>query len=101
MNMMNSTVKKLACLLLFAASLGISTTASAQARFFDGGFGMQGQDRGEPRRAGNEDRRAGPDRERDDERFQPRRNNDRMSPDERRALRQQIDEAGRDIYRRR
>ncbi|WP_293779194.1 hypothetical protein [uncultured Oxalicibacterium sp.] len=100
--MMNSTVKKLACLLLFAASLGGSATVAAQARFFDGGFGMQqGRDRGEPRRGGNDDRRAGPDRGQGDERFQQRRNNDRMSPDERRALRQQIDEAGRDIYRRR
>lgn len=97
--MMNSTLKKTGWILLFVGALGVSTQASAQSRFFDQRFGMQSQDdnrRNEERRnmqdsfnnRGGEDRNA------------QRRGEQRMSPDERRALRQQIDEAGRDIYSR-
>lgn len=101
--MMNSTVKKTGWILLFAAAM-VGTTASAQSRYFDGagGSGFQSQDnRGAQRSGNNGDQRQGANRNERDDRGGAQRRNDRMSPDERRALRQQIDEAGRDIYRRR
>lgn len=93
--MMNSTLKKTAWILLFAACMGSATVAGAQSRF--SGYGFQAQ---EDNRRGGDSRRQQSERyeqQRNAERAQQRRN-DRLSPDERRTLRQQIDEAGRDIY---
>lgn len=95
---MNSTVKKTGWMLLLVAALSATGAVSAQSRYFDSNYGAQQRDsRGDPRGRGA-DQRQNADRMREE---QSQRRNDRMSPDERRALRQQIDEAGRDIYRRR
>lgn len=98
--MMNSTLKKTGWMLLLVAAISATGAVSAQSRYLDSNYGAQMRDnRADPRGGYQNDPRQNADRGREEQ--AQRRNNDRMSPDERRALRQQIDEAGRDIYRRR
>ncbi len=100
--MMNITLKRTGLILLLATCFAGTTTAFAQSRFQDNSFGFFAQNDG--RQRSNHDRRGGDERrqsgERGDrgDRGSQQRRDDRLSPDERRALRQQIDEAGRDIY---
>jgi len=96
--MMNTTLKRLGTFLLLSGTVAIASAASAQ----NWGYGLQNNRQQQDRRA--EDRRPSYERfngERQYDRDEQSRRGSRMSPDERRALRQQIDEAGRDIYRRR
>ena len=95
--MMNSTVKKTGWMLLFLAAMATTGLSSAQSRYFDSNYGAQSRDNRGEQRGNPNDQRQNAERARQ-EQAQRR---DRMSPDERRALRQQIYEAGRDIYRRR
>jgi hypothetical protein len=95
---MNTTLKRLGTFLLLSGAL-LASAANAQSW----GWGPLTQnDRRQQDRRGD-DRRQSPDRFNSDRHFYDRddqsRRSSRMSPDERRALRQQIDEAGRDIYR--
>lgn len=92
--MINSTLKKTVWILLFATCMGSVVTAGAQPRHQ--GHGFQRQD--DQRRNNDYYRQQrDPYQQGNAQRMQPRRG-DRLSPDERRTLRQQIDEAGRDIY---
>jgi len=95
---MNTTLKRLCTFLLLGSAVAVTSAASAQ----NWGYRFQNERQQQDRRA--DERRQSYDRFNSDRHYerdeQPRRDS-RMSPDERRALRQQIDEAGRDIYRRR
>jgi hypothetical protein len=95
-NEMNITLKRAGLILLLVASFAGSTAAFAQSRY-DNSYGYAGQDGRQQRQNDRRDT----DRRRSDDRNeyrQQQRRDDRLSPDERRTLRQQIDEAGRDIY---
>ncbi|HWU99183.1 MAG TPA: hypothetical protein VN114_11765 [Oxalicibacterium sp.] len=94
-NEMNITLKRAGLILLIIAGFAGSTATLAQSRH-DRSSGYFEQDGRQQRQ---NDRRDA-DRRRDDrnEYRQQQRRDDRLSPDERRTLRQQIDEAGRDIY---
>jgi hypothetical protein len=81
-DMMNITWKRLGAFLLLACALAGTGSAFAQS------WGVGGNNQQD--RRGNDQRQA----DRGDQR-----RDSRMSPDERRALRQQIDEAGKDIYK--
>lgn len=105
--MMNITLKRMGLVMLLAAFAG-TTAAYAQSRFQGSAFGYAAQD--DSRQRFNQDRRGDDGqrqaRERRDDygadrnagRQDQGRRDPRLSPDERRALRRQIDEAGRDIY---
>jgi hypothetical protein len=103
--MMNITLKRTGTLLLLAGALSGATLAFAQPRFLNDSYAFNAQNerhRSNQDRRGNEDRGSSRDRSGDNagrnaERNEPRRG-ERLSPDERRTLRRQIDEAGRDIY---
>lgn len=80
--------------MLFGCAFAGTATASGQSRF----QGIYAQN--DERHRGNQDRRDGGERQsyRYDSNERSERQAGRLSPDERRALRRQIDEAGRDIY---
>lgn len=86
--------------MLLVAGLTAGASALAQSRYQHPSFGgFFAQDNRQQRQNDNRremDNRRFNNNERDAYR-QPRRG-ERLSPDERRMLRQQIDEAGRDIY---
>ena len=86
-------------ILLLVAGLTAGASALAQSRHQHPSFGgFFAQDNRQQRQ--NDNRREMDNRRYNNERDayrQPRRG-ERLSPDERRMLRQQIDEAGRDIY---
>lgn len=93
---MNTTLKILGTVLLLA---GTASAAASTAVAQNWGYGSQGGRQQQERR---DDRRQSYDRYNSDralESDEQSRRSSRLSPDERRALRQQIDEAGRDIYR--
>ena len=94
---MNITLKRIGLIVLLVAGFAGTSAAIAQSRYQDHSFGFFTQD---GRQRPNADRRgAGSEQERrNNEREARQRRDDRLSPDERRTLRQQIDEAGRDIY---
>lgn len=94
-NEMNITLKRTGLILLLIAGFAGSTAAWAQSRY-DHSYGYFAQDGRQQRQNDRRDMERRRD-ERNDYRQQQRRD-DRLSPDERRTLRQQIDEAGRDIY---
>lgn len=85
-------------ILLLVAGLTAGASALAQSRYqhpsFGGFFAQDNRQRQNDNRREMNNRRYN---ERENSRQQPRRG-ERLSPDERRMLRQQIDEAGRDIY---
>jgi hypothetical protein len=106
---MNITLKRTGLMLVLASALGSSTVVLAKSRFQDGDYGHVAQNddrfRSNQDRRGDDGRRQPQDRyngnnndNRNAERSEQARRDPRMSPDERRALRRQIDEAGRDIY---
>lgn len=91
--------------MLLAGVLTSTTMAFAQSGFqgYAYGYGSQNVDRNRS----NHDKRGNDDRGQSGDRFNDNnanrnagqsRRNSQLSPDERRALRRQIDEAGRDIY---
>ncbi|HTH45786.1 MAG TPA: hypothetical protein VL528_11960 [Oxalicibacterium sp.] len=94
---MNTTLKRLGTFLLLAGMAATTSTAFAQ----NWGYRTQDSRQQQDRRA--DDRRAydrfNSDRQSERNDQDQQRRGTRMSPDERRTLRQQIDEAGRDIYR--
>ena len=106
--MMNITLKRIGLVLLLVSTFASTTMALAQSRFQNNSFGSYVQS--DNRYRGNQDqghydsRRQSNDRAYDNNRNMERqqqeqsRRDARLSPDERRALRRQIDEAGRDIY---
>lgn len=95
---MNITLKKRGLIfLLLVASVASGVPAVAQSHSFGGGFFVQDRQRQNDNRR-NMDGRRFDDRYNDRGYRQQQRRDDRLSPDERRMLRQQIDEAGRDIY---
>ncbi|WP_353156682.1 hypothetical protein [Herminiimonas fonticola] len=108
MTMMNITLKRMGLVMLLLAAFAGTTAAYAQSRFQGSAFGYAVQD--DSRQRFNQDRRGDDGqrqaRERRDDygadrnagRQDQGRRDPRLSPDERRALRRQIDEAGRDIY---
>ncbi|MNS06982.1 hypothetical protein D3C72_384170 [compost metagenome] len=107
--MMNITLKRTGLVLLLVSTFASTTMAVAQSRFQTNQFGSYVQSdnryRGAQDQGGNDARRQSNDRGYDNnanrnmERQQEQSRRDaRLSPDERRALRRQIDEAGRDIY---
>jgi hypothetical protein len=83
--MMNITWKKSGAILLLACTFAGTSTAFAQS------WGYRSQNDGQ------QDRRQSNERA-DNGRTDQSRRESKLSPDERRALRRQIDEAGRDIY---
>lgn len=95
---MNITLKRLGTILLLTGSLASTSVAFGQSRYQGNGWGSGAHnDRHQDRRG--DDRRQSFDRnENGGGRQDQSRRDSRLSPDERRALRQQIDEAGRDIY---
>ena len=105
---MNITLKRIGLMLVLASTLAGSMAASAQSRFQGNAFGFSAQNddryRTNQERRGDDGRRQSGDRPYDNnanrnaERADQSRRDPRLSPDERRALRRQIDEAGRDIY---
>jgi hypothetical protein len=106
--MMNITLKRMGLVLLLVSVFAGTTAAFAQARFQGNAFGgsyVQSEDRyrGNQNRGGDDGRRQQAERYYDGNRNMERqqdqsRRDGRLSADERRALRRQIDEAGRDIY---
>lgn len=91
--------------MLLASALTSTTVVFAQSGFqgYAFGYGTQNDDRNRSNqdRRGNNDKRQSADRFNDNNanrNAEPSRRDPRLSPDERRALRRQIDEAGRDIY---
>lgn len=91
--------------MLLASAFVSTTSVFAQSGFrgYAFGFGAQHEDRNRS----NQDKRDNDDRRQSAERFndhnanrneEQSRRDPKLSPDERRALRRQIDEAGRDIY---
>jgi hypothetical protein len=88
---MNITWKRLSVILLLASTFASTSIVFAQSW----GYRDQG---GQQDRRGN-DQRQSADRGRQPDRVEQPRRDSKLSPDERRALRQQIDEAGRDIYK--
>lgn len=105
--MMNITLKRTGLMLLLAGALMSASIAFAQPYGDFYAFHVR-NDRHQSNQdnRGNDDRRQSRDRSSDNggrnadrgaDRNESRRG-ERLSPDERRALRQQIDEAGRDIY---
>lgn len=106
---MNITLKRTGLMLVLASALASSTVVLAQSRFQDGAYGHVAQNddrfrsnnqdrRGDDGRRQSNDRNNGHNENRNAERSDQARRDPRLSPDERRALRRQIDEAGRDIY---
>lgn len=103
---MNITLKRIGLALVLASMFAGTTAALAQSRYQGNTFDLQAQNN--DRNSSNQDRRGTDDRResndrysranRDAERANQGRRDPRLSPDERRALRRQIDEAGRDIY---
>jgi hypothetical protein len=95
-NEMNITLKRTGLILLLVAGFAGSSATLAQSRY-DHSYGYFAQDGRQQQRQND---RRDTDRRRDDRNDyrQQQRRDDRLSPDERRTLRQQIDEAGRDIY---
>lgn len=92
--------------LVLASMFASTTTALAQSRFQGNTFELQAQNN--DRNKSNQNRRGADDRAPSNDRYstsnraaeptnQARRDS-KLSADERRALRRQIDEAGRDIY---
>lgn len=106
--MMNITLKRTGLVLLLISTFASTSMALAQSRFQNNPFGSYVQSdnryRGNPDQGGYDNRRPSNDRGYDNNRNMERqqqeqsRRDARLSPDERRALRRQIDEAGRDIY---
>lgn len=97
-NEMNITLKRIGLIVLLVAGVAGTSVAVAQSRYQDHSFGFFAQD---GRQRPNAERRGAGNQQRDrrnNEREARQRRDDRLSPDERRTLRQQIDEAGRDIY---
>jgi hypothetical protein len=105
---MNITLKKIG--LLFFLAVASIPAASVFAQPHDDGFMRAGfirvahneRDRGRQNREAQQDRERSRGRYDDDGRSNAGRSGNRgggMSADERRALRQQIDEAGREIYK--
>jgi len=109
--MMNITLKRIGLVLLLISTFASTTMALAQSRFQNNPFGSsyvqsdnryggnQGQGGYDGRRQQNDrgyDNNANRNMERQQQ--EQSRRDARLSPDERRALRRQIDEAGRDIY---
>ncbi len=104
--MMNITLQRVGLVLVLLAAFADTTTAYAQSRFQGNAFGYVAQD--DARQRFNQDRRRDNSQGRGNERRDGAdrnagrqdqgRRDPRLSPDERRALRRQIDEAGRDIY---
>ncbi len=104
--MMNITLKRMGLVLLLVSTFAGTTAVFAQSRFQSNTFGSYVQNdrnRGEQNRGGDDGRRQQAERNYDNNRNMERqqdqsRRDGRLSADERRALRRQIDEAGRDIY---
>lgn len=94
---MNITLKRRGMILLLVAGLTAGASALAQSRHqhpsFGGFFAQDNRQRQNDNRREMDDRRFN-----DREAGRQQRRGERLSPDERRMLRQQIDEAGRDIY---
>lgn len=105
---MNITLKRIGMTVLLASALTSATVVFAQSGFqgYAFGYGTQNDDRNRSNqdKRGNDDRRQSADRFNDNnanrnaDRGEQSRRDPKLSPDERRALRRQIDEAGRDIY---
>lgn len=102
---MNITLKRIGMTMLLASALLSTSTVFAQSGFqgYAFGYGTQNNDRNRSNqdKRGNDDRRQSADRFNDNNanrNAEQSRRDPRLSPDERRALRRQIDEAGRDIY---
>lgn len=99
---MNITLKRIGMTMLLASALVSASTVFAQSNFqgYAFGYGTQNDDRNRSNqdKRGNDDRRQSADRFNDNRNAEQSRRDPRLSPDERRALRRQIDEAGRDIY---
>lgn len=103
---MNITLKRMGLAIVLASMFASTTMAFAQTQFQGNAFDLQAKNN--DRNRSSQDRRgAGDGRQansrsnngnRDAERANQGRRDPRLSPDERRALRRQIDEAGRDIY---
>lgn len=105
---MNNTFKRMGLMLVLATTLASTTVVFAQSLLQGNAFIHVSQNddhnRSNQDKRGNDDRRQSSGRyndnnaNRDAERAEQSRRDPRLSPDERRALRRQIDEAGRDIY---
>lgn len=102
---MNITLKRIGMTILLASALTSTAVVFAQSgvQGYAFGYGTQNDDRNRS----NQNKRGGNERRQSADRFndnsanrnaEPSRRDPRLSPDERRALRRQIDEAGRDIY---
>lgn len=102
---MNITLKKISLMLFLAVASISAASAFAQPQYHDDGFIRVAQNdrgRGHQGRDVQQERERSRDRSDNNGRGNAERNDNRrggMSPDERRALRQQIDEAGREIYK--
>lgn len=99
---MNITLKKISLMLLLGIGSISTSSVFAQSQYRDDGY-RHAADSERDRSQGREQQR-GRSRDRDDNDARgDSQHNDarkgRMSADERRALRQQIDEAGREIYK--
>jgi biopolymer transport protein ExbB/TolQ len=102
---MNITLKRIGTMMLLASASVSTTAAFAQSRLYETSFMHVSQNddrnRSNQDRRGNDDRRQSADRANDNNanrNAEQSRRDPKLSPDERRALRRQIDEAGRDIY---
>jgi hypothetical protein len=102
---MNITLKRTGMTMLLASALASTTSVFAQSSFrgYAFGYGTQNVDRNlsNQDKPSNDDRRQSADRLNDhnaNRNEEQSRRDPKLSPDERRALRRQIDEAGRDIY---
>lgn len=102
---MNITLKRIGMMILLASALSSTSAVFAQSgsQAYTYGYGAQSNDRNRS----NQDKRGDEDRRQSADRFngnnsnrntEQSRRDPKLSPDERRALRRQIDEAGRDIY---
>lgn len=102
---MNITLKKISFLFLLGVASVSTTTVFAQSQYRDGGYlhvAANERDNRQQDQEGQQDRGRSRDRGDNNARGNGQRSDARkgvMSADERRALRQQIDEAGREIYK--
>lgn len=101
---MDLTLKKTSLMLLLGVASIVSSSVFAQSQYRDDGYryiASNERERSQGREA-QQERGRSRDRGDTDARDNGQRNDARrggMSADERRALRQQIDEAGREIYK--
>jgi len=102
---MNITLKKISLMLFLTVASISASSAFAQSQYHRDGYLRVAQNeraRGHQGKEGRQERERSRDRSDNNGRGNAERNDSRrggMSADERRALRQQIDEAGREIYK--